>query len=179
MNQKKLRQALYSTYKNRAMIYFYIFDELRKELGERKAAAIMKRAIFRRGLEIGRQLLAKYAPNDLEGLKNAFLALDPDEGKMFAAEVLRSNAQGVDIKFHRCPLREAWQEAGLSNEDAAKLCAIAARVDNGTFAGAGFDFYAETWRPEQGNFCHLHIRPKKKTKIKKRTIVDDSNKSTY
>ena len=56
------------------------------------------------------------------------------------AEVLRCDAGGVDIKFHRCPLREAWQEAGLSDEDTAKICAIAARVDNGTFEGPALSF---------------------------------------
>jgi hypothetical protein len=160
MTQQDMRNALYSSFKNRAMMYYYIFDELRKEIGEEKAAAIMKRAIYKRGLEIGKQM-AKYGPDDLEGLKNAFLALDPDEGRMFSAEVLHCDAEGVDIRFHGCPLREAWQEARLSDEDTAKICAIAARVDNGTFEGAGFEFYADTWKPEQGNSCYLHIRPRK------------------
>ena len=64
-------------------------------------------------------------------------------------------------------MREAWQEANLSNEDAAKICAIAASVDIGTFEGAGFEFFAETWKPEQGNCCYLHIRPGKGKKDRK------------
>jgi hypothetical protein len=166
MSEKELRNALYGSFKNRAMMYYHIFDEMRKEMGEEKASAIMKRAIYNRGLEIGKQL-AQYAPDKLEGLKNAFVALDPDEGRMFSAEVLRCDAGGVDIKFHRCPLREAWQEAGLSDEDTAKICAIAARVDNGTFEGAGFEFFADTWKPEQGECCFLHIRPGKGEKSPK------------
>ncbi|MDO8956173.1 MAG: L-2-amino-thiazoline-4-carboxylic acid hydrolase, partial [Deltaproteobacteria bacterium] len=102
MPKQDMRNALYSSFKNRAMMYYHIFDEMRKEIGEEKAEAIMKKAIYKRGLEIGKQL-AQYGPDDLEGLKNAFLALDPDEGKMFSAEVLRCDAQGLDIKFHRCP----------------------------------------------------------------------------
>ena len=82
MSEKELRNALYGSFKNRAMMYYHIFDELRKEIGEEKATAIMKRAIYNRGLEIGKQL-AKYGPDNLEGLKNAFIALDPDEGRMF------------------------------------------------------------------------------------------------
>lgn len=167
MPEQDLRKALYASFKNRAMMYYHIFDELRKEIGEEKATAIMKRAIYKRGLETGKQL-AKFGPNDLEGLKNAFIGLDPDEGRMFSAEVLRCDAGRVDIEFHRCPLREAWQEAGLSDEDTAKICAIAARVDNGTFEGAGFEFFADTWKPEQGNCCFLHIRPGKEKKSPKR-----------
>ena len=57
---------------------------------------------------------------------------------MFQPEVLRSDAESLDIKFHACPLREAWQESGLSDAEVATLCRIAARIDNGTFEAAGF-----------------------------------------
>ncbi len=66
--------------------------------------------------------------------------------------------------FHACPLRDAWQEAGLSDKDTAKICSIAAAVDIGTFEGAGFEFSAETWKPEFGKCCHMHIRPGKREK---------------
>ena len=79
---------------------------------------------------------------------------------MFQPEVLSSDADAVDIKFHACPLREAWQEAGLPEEQVAMLCRIAARIDNGTFEGAGFDFFADTWRPKTEGCCCLHIRPR-------------------
>ena len=49
MSEQDLRNALYASFKNRAMMYYHIFDELRKEMGEEKAAAIMKRAIYKRG----------------------------------------------------------------------------------------------------------------------------------
>src|SRR3989304_3346392 len=111
-----------------------------KNLRKNLYASFKKRAIYKRGLEVGKAL-SRHAPSDMEGIKNAFLTLDPDEGRMFSAEVLRSDAQGVDIRFNRCPLKEAWQEAGLSDKETAKICAIAARVDNGTFEGAGVAFY--------------------------------------
>jgi hypothetical protein len=41
----------------------------------------------------------------------------------------------------------------------AELCRIAARVDNGLFEGAGFNFHAETWEPGRDGCCHLHLRP--------------------
>ncbi|MBW1994633.1 MAG: L-2-amino-thiazoline-4-carboxylic acid hydrolase [Deltaproteobacteria bacterium] len=104
MSEHDLRDALYGSFKNRAMMYYYIFDEMRKEIGEEKAAEIMKRAIYKRGLEIGKQF-ARYAPSDMNGIKEAFLAFIPDEGKMFEPELLRCDSEGVDIKFHRCPLR--------------------------------------------------------------------------
>ncbi|MBP1715849.1 MAG: hypothetical protein H6Q42_4052, partial [Deltaproteobacteria bacterium] len=59
MSEKKLRQHLYGSFKNRALMYYHIFDELRKQVGEKKATAIMKKAIHKRGLIAGKPL-AKY-----------------------------------------------------------------------------------------------------------------------
>ncbi len=170
MSEKKLRQNLYGAFKNRALMYYHIFDELRKEIGEKKATAVMKKAIYKRGLNVGKQL-TKFGPNDFKGLAKAFIGWDPDGGKMFKAEVLRCDREALDLKFHGCSLRDAWQEAGLSDEETAKICSIAAAVDIGTFEGAGFEFFAETWKPEFGNGCFLHIRPRKttKTSAKKKT----------
>ena len=47
-------------------------------------------------------------------------------------------------------------------KEVAKLCRIAATVDNGTFEGAGFKFHADTWEPGREGCCHLHIRPGEK-----------------
>jgi len=160
MSEEILRQQLYAAYKNRGMMYYHIFQELRKEVGDEKAAEIMKRGIYNRGLEIGKKY-AKFSPVDLEGLKNAFLEGAADEGKMFQPEILRCDAEGLDIQLRSCPLKEAYQEAGLSDQEIARMCDIAADVDYGTFEGAGFRFFADTWKPGEEGCCRLHIRPVK------------------
>jgi len=157
-NEERLREQVYAAFKNRAMVYACVLDELRRELGEARATDLLQRAIYRRGTQVGRAL-ARYGPADLAGLRQAFLAMVPDEGRMFAPEVTRDDATGLDIKFHRCPLKEAWLEAGLPEVEVAKLCAIAGRVDNGTFEAAGFGFSADTFQPGGEGCCHLHIRP--------------------
>jgi hypothetical protein len=159
MSDETLRRQLYESFKNRARIYYLIFDELRAELGAERAETVLKRAIYRRGQEIGTAKYGQFAPGNLDGLKRAFLDGIPDGGRMFQPEVLRSDAGAIDIKFHACPLREAWQESGLSEDDMATLCRIAARIDNGTFEGAGFHFSADTWQPGGEGCCLLHIRP--------------------
>lgn len=158
MSEDRLRTELMGSFKNRALLYYHFFNELRKELGEEKASEIMKRAIYARGLEIGKQF-APYAPDDMEGIKDAFLAFIPDQGALFSPELERCDSGGVDIKFHNCPLKTAWQEAGIPEDDMAKLCHIAGRVDDGTFEGAGFIFSADTWEHGKEGCCHLHIRP--------------------
>ena len=158
MSEQQLRAELTGSFKNRALLYWHFFDSMRKAVGEAKATEIMKDAIYQRGLEVGKQF-AKFGPHNMVGIRDAFLKFIPDNGALFAPEVQRCDAGGVDIKFHRCPLKEAWQEAGLSPEDMTKLCHIAGRVDNGTFEGAGFQFSADTWKPGHDGCCHLHIRP--------------------
>ena len=160
MSEEVLREQLYGAYKNRGMMYYHIFQELRQEVGEEKAAEIIKRGIYRRGLKIGKKY-EKFGPTDLEGLKDAFLAGSADQGKMFQPVVLRCDQNGLDIQMRSCPLREAYQEAGLREEEIAKMCDIAAAVDYGTFEGAGFQFSAETWKPGQEGCCLLKIKPGK------------------
>ncbi len=65
MTQEQLRQQLRDSFKNRALIYYLLFDEMRKELGAERAAEIMKRAIYARGVQKSKKY-APYAPNDLD-----------------------------------------------------------------------------------------------------------------
>jgi hypothetical protein len=78
---------------------------------------------------------------------------------MFAPEIVRCDAGGLDIKLHSCPLKQAWLDAGIADEDVATLCRIAGRVDNGMFDAAGFRFHADTYQPGAEGCCFLHVRP--------------------
>ncbi len=158
--EARLRAQLYAAFKHRALLYYRIFDEMRRALGEEKASEILSRAIYARGAEIG-AAFARHGPADMAGLRDAFVAMIPDEGRMFAAKVERCDAAALDIKLQRCPLKDAWLEAEVPEADVARLCAIAGRVDNGTFEAAGFEFWADTWQPGRDGCCHLHIRPGK------------------
>jgi hypothetical protein len=120
------------------------------------------RAIYRRGEQIGQQF-KPYGPGDLAGLQEAFLAIVADGGRMFDPQVQRSGADGLDINLEACPLKEAWEELGLSEEDRVTMCRIAGEIDKGTFEAAGFEFQPDTWQPGRSGCCHLHIRPGKHT----------------
>lgn len=155
---QELRRQLKEAHQSRAMICAAFYDALAARFGAAVAEEVMKEAIYRRGREIGARF-AGYGPADLEGLCGAFLDFVPDQGRLFQPEVRRCDRSGLDIKFHACPLKEAWQAAGLPEEKIQTLCRIAGVVDNGTFEAAGFAFHAETWRPGEAGCCFLHIRP--------------------
>lgn len=158
MSEQKLREQLYASFKHRARLYYLIFDQLRQEVGESQAVDILQRAIRRRGEEVGRQF-AEFGPDNLEGLRDAFLAAIPDDGCMFSPSVERCDTERLDITLTTCPLKDAWIEDGLDGSEIALMCRIAAVVDSGTFEAAGFQFSAETWQPGSDGCCHLHIRP--------------------
>ncbi len=136
-DENTLRSQLWASFKNRAMVYLEVYRVLDEEFGAERAAALLKKAIYRRGCEIGRQF-ERFGPGDLDGLKQAFLDILPDDGKVFEPEVIACDDSRLEIQLRRCPLKEAWQEAGLDEAQVARMCEIAGVVDNGTFEAAGF-----------------------------------------
>lgn len=158
MSEELLRKELVSAFKNRAILYWLIFDEIRHEMGEEQAVAIMKRAIYRRGQQTG-QKYSQFAPKDFEGLRDAFVGGIPDEGRLFNPQVKRCDAEGLDIHLESCPLKEAWEELGLDDREKAILCELAGQIDKGKFEAAGFAFEPNTWQPGRSGCCHLEIRP--------------------
>ena len=154
---QKLKEALRGAFANRAMIYHHVYQAIAERHGEDEAAAIMKDALYARGCEVGR-LFADLDPADMQGIKDAFLDFIPNHD-LLEPEIRRADDGGVDIKFHRCPLKEAWVDAGLTAAQVARLCEVAGVIDNGTFEGAGFNFTGDTWKPGEEGCCFLHIRP--------------------
>jgi hypothetical protein len=58
----------------------------------------------------------------------------------------------------RCPLKQAWQAAGLPDVEIALLCSVASEADRGTMEAAGFQLDIETWLPGSVGCCLLRIR---------------------
>ena len=154
-----LRDQLQASFRNRAVLYYLIFDELRGEIGEQAAIVILKRAIYRRGEQIGQQF-SQFAPKDFAGLKDAFLQVIPDEGRLFAPHVVECDADSLVIHLNACLLKEAWEALGLDDREKAVMCEIAGEIDKGTFEGAGFSFEPDTWQKGRTGCCHLNIREK-------------------
>ena len=156
MASEATRTELVDAIKTRALFYHAFYKEFSAEIGREKTAELMKRAIYKRGFEVGKKFRA-YAPNDFEGLRAAFLGGVPDEA--FNPEVHSCSEDGLEITLKTCPLKAAWQEAGLSDEEIVVMTDIAGQVDKGTFEGAGFAFDTDTWLPGRSECCRLCVRP--------------------
>ena len=151
------RRDLVGQIRNRALIYLEMYDALCAELGAKKAEALLAKAIYRRGADAGKSL-ARFAPADLAGLKDAFLENVPGGKDLFAPEVLRCDGERLDMQLHACPLKDAWRESGMSEDKVATLCRIAGAVDKGLFEGAGFKLQNRTWTPGEKGCCFLSVR---------------------
>jgi hypothetical protein len=163
MSVADLREQLRGAIKSRALFYLAVYREMTAELGAERAEAVMKRAIYQRGVDSGERF-KRYAPDDFAGLCDAFIDFVPDHGGMFDPEVRRCEngaGGGLEIKFRACPLKEVWQEAGLADAEVADMCRIAGVVDNGTFESAGFAIESQTWTPGDSGCCLLKVGPVK------------------
>ena len=129
--------VLVNELKNRARIYINIYRELSMEVGTEKAVAILKRALYARGREKGLQLADRIAEPNLHELAVAFMEGDADMDA-FGHEVVEERSDSIVLRLNRCPLVEAWKEAGLSLKEQKALCDIAYQVDFGKFETAGY-----------------------------------------
>ena len=128
-----------SAFENRALMYAYMYEEMADELGPERATELMKRAIHRRGLEVGRKYRPAAHARDLEEVGRVFCEGSPCGGQLFEPGVEEEGEERIVLRMTACPLVDAWRAAGLDVDEIEHLCQIAAAVDEGTFEGAGLE----------------------------------------
>ncbi len=151
-------EMLSGAYEMRARFYMYMFDVLREEYGADRAVELVGEAARRVGVVMG-QKLKPHGPADIKGLSEQFLAGIPCRDELFAPETRKCDDDGLEIKFHRCPLKDSWVADGRSDEDLELLCKAAGVIDAGMFGAAGFTFKGETWKPGETGCCRLVVEP--------------------
>jgi hypothetical protein len=151
-----LSRELDAAFRNRADLYRLFYDELEATLGPDEAEALMVRVIERRGREVAALAFPGFGPNDARAIGEAFLAASPDGGRMYPTDVERDESR-IAFRVRRCPLKDAWVEAGMVGERLATLCRIAGAFDRGLFEATGVRFENVTWTPGHGPGC-CHIR---------------------
>lgn len=151
-----LRRELEEAFRARAHLYRTIYDELAADLGAERAERLLSRAIEKRGAEVAAALF-KDTSRNAKAIGAKFLSVSPDGGRMYPCQV-ETRASGVTMRVDRCPLKDAWADAGLSGERMARLCRIAGAFDKGLFEAAGVQFGNEPWTPARGGgCCWIHL----------------------
>lgn len=153
-----LAAELEAAFRNRADLYRLMLEALTAELGAERAEALMVRIIERRGKEVADAAFAGFGPNDACAIGEAFLAASPNGGRMYPAEVERG-PRSIAFRVKRCPLKDAWIEAGVDERQLATLCRIAGAFDRGLFEATGVRFQNVTWTPGHGSdCCHISLK---------------------
>jgi len=142
--------------KNRARIYVHIFRELSTEVGREKALEILKRALYARGREKGLLLAERLGKPDLHQLAIAFMEGTADMDA-FGHEIVQEHADYVLLRLNRCPLVDAWKEAGLTPGELKFMCDISYQVDFGKFEAAGYRLVFNCRIADDCKSCDLKV----------------------
>jgi hypothetical protein len=119
--QEELTEAFRSAIEDRAK-WFYLLAKHTPEGFDEIAA----KAITEFGIDKGHALGECKSAKDFA---NGILTGHPREA--FAMEPIKIDEEQSVIKFHYCPLVEAWKKAGCSAEEVAHLCDLACNGDFG------------------------------------------------
>lgn len=147
-----LRAELEAAFRNRADLYRLTLDRLEREVGEARAETLLTEIVEARGREVAASAFARFGPLDAVAVDEAFLAVSPDGGRMYPTDVSR-RPDCIAFQVRRCPLKDAWIEAGLPQARVAQLCRIAGGFDRALFEGVGLAFDNRTWTPGAGDGC--------------------------
>lgn len=128
-----LLQAIRAQLGHRAIWLYLLCDEAGKR--GLKWEDFAPDAIRRCGLSQGAELVKKGKTDSLKGLRRT-LFTKPAQF-VFEMDVKESTDDKLSIDFHYCPLVKAWQDAGCTDEEIARLCDIAMCGDHGIGACYG------------------------------------------
>lgn len=158
MNKSQGNTQVYDAIKERGMIYLAAFRELKKRHGEDEAISVMRSASHAHGVRVGKTM-AHLAPRDFEGVCKCWV-MSPDDGATFRPDIRRLDDTGIEVKMMACPLKNAWVEAGCSDEEVCTLLYCASAYDRAALETAGFDLELELWSPGKDGCCLSRITEK-------------------
>ncbi|WP_337660485.1 L-2-amino-thiazoline-4-carboxylic acid hydrolase [Anderseniella sp. Alg231-50] len=161
MTRKKPDPKLHNAIKERGRAYLVVFRELSKRYGEAEAISVMRSASYEHGLAIGKPL-ACFAPRDFTGMADGY-ANAPDDGATFSPDIRQLDDTCLEVQMMTCPIKDAWVEAGCSDEEICTLLQCASALDEGTFDAAGFNYEIELWSPGKQGCCLTKITEKPRT----------------
>ena len=158
MGDQQSNSLVYDAIKERGTIYLSVFRELSKRYGETEAISVMRDASHAHGVTVGEKM-AHLAPRDFAGMAKCCV-MAPDDGATFKPDVRRLDETGLEAKMMACPLKDAWVEAGCSDEEVCTLLHCASAYDQAVLETAGFDYELELWSPGKEGCCTTKITEK-------------------
>lgn len=133
MDTKEAKKQVIEAHKTRAIMYYYLYEEIEKECGEDRAQVIFKKATHRRGKDIQKSYEQFLIESNYQGLAEHFCTSSPSEGELFHPRIEEVEKNRAVLTMDSCPLISAWKDLGLSEEKIKVLCEVSSYIDFGTF----------------------------------------------
>nr|WP_308628166.1 L-2-amino-thiazoline-4-carboxylic acid hydrolase [uncultured Eisenbergiella sp.] len=146
-----LIKAIRELLEHRALWLYLLCDEAAKKGIDPFSFA--PDAIRRCGHMQGKDLVAKGNTKSLKGLRKT-LFTKPAQ-MVFEMDIRKCTDDELEIHFHYCPLVKAWQKAGCSDEEIARLCDTAMCGDRGIGETYGCSLDLPETIANGDNICHL------------------------
>lgn len=132
---KKYEKQIEDAIKDRAIMYYYLYEEIEKKFDTKAAKEIFKKAVYRRGIDKSK----KYSEicGDLNKVADLFVTSSPSGGKIFKPKKIKADKNTAILTMRACPLVNAWRKLRLSKNKIKLMCDLAREIDFGTFESAG------------------------------------------
>ena len=119
-------EAVRRAIKDRATYLFFLLKEMETAVDPEEAERIASRAIHCYGQTKGQRMGPLATPADFITHQ-----MRPGRQEIFDKEAIEAGEARGEIRFHYCPLVNAWKRLGATSEELARLCDIAMQGDHG------------------------------------------------
>jgi hypothetical protein len=152
-------------FEHRALWMYFICDEALKKgiKPEVFTPAAIRRCGIYHGMRAitGKDTAAHEAGGQGASCRLLRKKLFPSAGKkIFEMEFIRLDDDAFDVDFHYCPLVNAWQKQGCSDEEIDKLCDWAMEGDRGIAQAFGCELELKKTIAKGDGVCQIRIRRK-------------------
>jgi len=161
---------LRNLFEHRALWMYFLCDEARKKgvKPETFAPAAIRRCGIYHGTRaltgIDKAVPANAAAASVPGCSCRLLRkkMFPSIGKIiFEMKFIRLDDDAFDVDFHYCPLVNAWQKQGCSEEEMDKLCDWAMEGDRGIAEAFGCELELKKTIARGDGVCQIRFKRKK------------------
>jgi predicted ArsR family transcriptional regulator len=160
MTKEEAKKQILEAHKLRAIMYYYLYDEIEKECGEDKAQMIFKKATYRRGRELYKEYERFLKDIKFQEVADYFIKSSPSGGDLFQPRIEKVENNRVILTMNSCPLASAWRDLGLSEEKIQKLCEASSSIDFGTFESDSTEIKFTDQIGKGNERCRLIIQKK-------------------
>jgi hypothetical protein len=154
--ESNLTLAVRSAIEDRAAYLFFLYKEMEKDFGKKKAEELARKAIRKFGYFKAKKRGRVYTPE--KWIKQHLQSVS---GSVFKSQGVKVSKKEGELNFYYCPLVRAWKKLGASKKEIALLCDIAMEGDRGRGKVECFKVEIPKTIGRGDKFCRLILKSTK------------------